>query len=117
MDTGKEVLFALPLVKIIFSLGDIGCQCGDDHRHIDVIANFPVGFSTPSSNPPACLEGVQVVATETSVSEIGIFASATSNFYIVILDRMKKKKYNLFVGNIGHFDTEINLARLGAWKA
>ena len=65
----------------------------------------------------ACLEGVQVVATETVVSEIDIFASSTCNFYIVILDRMKKKKYNPIVGNIGHFDNEINLARLGAWKA
>ena len=32
MDTGKEVLFALPLVKIIFSLDATGCQCGDAHR-------------------------------------------------------------------------------------
>ena len=65
----------------------------------------------------ACLEGVQVVATEIVVSEIGIFASSTCNFYIVILDRMKKKKYNPIVGNIWHFDNEINLARMGAWKA
>ena len=58
----------------------------------------------------ACLEGVQVVATETVVSEIDIFASFTCNFYIVILDRLKKKK-------AGHFDNEIKMARFGAWKA
>ena len=29
----------------------------------------------------------------------------------------QEEKYNPFVGNIGHFDNEINLARLGAWKA
>ena len=60
----------------------------------------------------ACLAGVQVVATETDVSEIDIFASSTCNFNIVISDRMKKKKYNPIVGNIGHFDSEIDLARL-----
>ena len=53
----------------------------------------------------------------TGVSETDIFASSTCNFNIVTLDRMKKKKYNPIVGNIGHFDDEIDLARLGAWKA
>ena len=42
------------------------------------------------------------------VSESDIFVSSTCNFNIVTLDRMKKKKYNLIVGNIGHFDNEIN---------
>ena len=60
----------------------------------------------------ACLEGVQVVATETVVSEIDIFASSTSNFNIVSLDRTKKDKYNPIVGNIGHFDNEIDLIGL-----
>ena len=58
-----------------------------------------------------------MVATETVVSVIDIFASSTCNFHIVTLDRMKKKKYNPIVGNIGHFDNEFDLARLGAWKA
>ena len=44
-----------------------------------------------------------MVATETVVSEIDILASSTCNFYIVMLDRTKKKKYSPFVGNIGHF--------------
>ena len=41
----------------------------------------------------------------------------TCYFNIVTLDRMKKKKYNPTVGNIGHVDVKIDLARLGAWKA
>ena len=41
--------------------------------------------------------------------------STTGNFNTIILDSVK---VNIaFVGNIGHFDNEINLARLGAWKA
>ena len=36
---------------------------------------------------------------------------------IVTLDRMKKQKYNPIVGNIGHVDVVIDLARLGSWKA
>ena len=58
-----------------------------------------------------------MVATETGVPEMVIFASSTCYFNIVTLDRMKKKKYNPIVGNIGHVDVEIDLARLGAWKA
>ena len=40
----------------------------------------------------ACLEGVQVVATETVVSEIDILTSSTCNFYIVILDEHEEEK-------------------------
>ena len=58
-----------------------------------------------------------MVATETGVLEMVIFASSTCYFNIVTLDRMKKKKYNPTVGNIGHVDVEIDLARLGAWTA
>ena len=53
------------------------------------------------------LEGVQV---ETTVSEIAIFVSSTSNFNIIALEHMKKLKNNTFVGNTRHFDNEIDSA-------
>ena len=56
-----------------------------------------------------------MVATETGVPEMVIFASSTCYFNIVTWDRMKKYKYNPIVGNIGHVDVEIDLARLGSW--
>merc|ERR1711865_805927 len=44
------------------------------------------------------------------VGEIDIFTSATGNFDIITLAHMKKMKNNAIVGNIGHFDNEIDMA-------
>merc|ERR1712110_1391176 len=60
----------------------------------------------------ACMEGFQVVALESVVGEIDIFTSATGNFNILTLEHMKKMKNNAIVGNIGHFDNEIDMAGL-----
>merc|ERR1712072_1038260 len=60
----------------------------------------------------ACMEGFQVAALESVVGEIDIFTSATGNFNIITLEHMKKMKNNAIVGNIGHFDNEIDMAGL-----
>merc|ERR1712218_548324 len=49
---------------------------------------------------------------ESVVGEIDIFTSATGNFNIITLEHMKKMKNNAIVGNIGHFDNEIDMAGL-----
>merc|ERR1712226_1066126 len=53
-----------------------------------------------------------VVTMESVVHEIDIFTSATGNFNIITLEHMKKMKNNAIVGNIGHFDNEIDMAGL-----
>ena len=60
----------------------------------------------------ACMEGFQVVKMEDVVGEIDIFTSATGNFDIITVEHMKKMKNNAIVGNIGHFDNEIDMAGL-----
>ena len=60
----------------------------------------------------ACTEGFQVVTIEEVVGEIDIFTSATGNFDIITLEHMKKMKNNAIVGNIGHFDNEIDMEGL-----
>merc|ERR1739848_723784 len=60
----------------------------------------------------ACMEGFQVAALESVVSEIDIFVSTTGNFNIIRLEHMKNMKNNAIVGNIGHFDNEIDMAGL-----
>merc|ERR1711930_29011 len=57
-------------------------------------------------------EGFQVVTLESVVGEIDIFTSATGNFNIITLEHMKKMKNNAIVGNIGHFDNEIEMENL-----
>merc|ERR1712063_7741 len=58
----------------------------------------------------ACMEGFQVVTMDEAVSYADIFVSSTGNFNIITLDHMKKMKNNAIVGNIGHFDNEIDMA-------
>merc|ERR1711865_456061 len=60
----------------------------------------------------ACMEGFQVVRMEDVVGEVDIFTSATGNFDIITLAHMKNMKNNAIVGNIGHFDNEIDMAGL-----
>merc|ERR1712211_138817 len=60
----------------------------------------------------ACMEGFQVVTLESVVGEIDIFTTTTGNFNIITLEHMKKMKNNAIVGNIGHFDNEIDMAGL-----
>merc|ERR1712119_217886 len=57
----------------------------------------------------ACMEGFQVVTLESVVGEIDIFTTTTGNFKIITLEQMKK---NAIVGNIGHFDNEIEMQQL-----
>merc|ERR1712109_366478 len=54
----------------------------------------------------------QVVRMEAVVGEIDIFVSTTGNKDIITLDHMKKMGNNAIVGNIGHFDNEIEMERL-----
>merc|ERR1712066_528752 len=60
----------------------------------------------------ACMEGFQVVALESVLGEADIFVSTTGNFNIITVEHMKKMKNNAIVGNIGHFDNEIDMAGL-----
>merc|ERR1712151_121373 len=57
----------------------------------------------------ACMEGFQVVTIESVLSEADIFVTTTGNFQIITLEHMKN---NAIVGNIGHFDNEIQMAEL-----
>merc|ERR1712094_32329 len=58
------------------------------------------------------MEGFQVVTMESVINEMDIFVTTTGNFNIIRLENMKKMKNNAIVGNIGHFDNEIEMEEL-----
>merc|ERR1712064_179832 len=60
----------------------------------------------------ACMEGFQVVKIESVLSEVDIFVTTAGNFQIITLEHMKGMKNNAIVGNIGHFDNEIEMEAL-----
>merc|ERR1712057_142547 len=95
---------------LICGYGDVGKGCAFAMRGAG--ARVLISECDPICALQACMEGFQVVTMESVVGEIDIFTSATGNFNIVTLDLMKKMKNNAIVGNIGHFDNEIDMAGL-----
>ena len=58
----------------------------------------------------ACMEGIPVITLEDAIEkEFDIFITTTGNKGIIMLEHMKKMKNNAIVGNIGHFDNEIDM--------
>merc|ERR1711903_412628 len=95
---------------LVCGYGDVGKGCAFALRGGG--ARVLVTECDPICALQACMEGFQVVTMEECVGEIDIFTSATGNFKIITLDHMKKMKNNAIVGNIGHFDNEIDMAGL-----
>jgi adenosylhomocysteinase len=95
---------------LICGYGDVGKGCAFAMRGAG--ARVLVTEIDPICALQACMEGFQVVTMESVVGEIDIFTSATGNFDIITLAHMKKMKNNAIVGNIGHFDNEIDMAGL-----
>merc|ERR1739845_121854 len=92
---------------LVCGYGDVGKGCAFALRGGG--ARVLVTECDPICALQACMEGFQVVTLESVVGEIDIFTSATGNFNIITLDHMKKMKNNAIVGNIGHFDNEIDM--------
>merc|ERR1719410_1299664 len=95
---------------LICGYGDVGKGCAFALRGAG--ARVLVTEIDPICALQACMEGFQVVTMESVVGEIDIFTSATGNYKIITLEHMKKMKNNAIVGNIGHFDNEIDMAGL-----
>jgi len=63
----------------------------------------------------ACMEGFTVATLEDVVEDADIFITTTGNKNIIMAEHMHKMKNNAIVGNIGHFDNEIDMAGLYAF--
>merc|ERR1712196_136440 len=95
---------------VICGYGDVGKGCAFAMRGAG--ARVLVTECDPICALQACMEGFQVATMDDVVGEIDIFVSTTGNFKIITLESMKKMKNNAIVGNIGHFDNEIEMAEL-----
>merc|ERR1711886_14273 len=93
---------------LIAGYGDVGKGCAFAMRGAG--ARCLITEIDPICALQACMEGFQVVTLESVVGEMDIFVSSTGNFNIITVEHMKKMKNNAIVGNIGHFDNEIDMA-------
>jgi len=92
---------------VICGYGDVGKGCAAAMR-----ANGCVVYVTeidPICALQACMEGYTVATLEDVVATADIFITTTGNKGILMADMMKKMKNNAIVGNIGHFDNEIDM--------
>jgi adenosylhomocysteinase len=64
----------------------------------------------------AAMEGYEVVTMEDAAPKADIFVTATGNVDVITLDHMKAMKHRAIVCNIGHFDSEIQIASLRNFK-
>lgn len=97
---------------VICGFGDVGKGCAQAMK-----AAGAVVFVTevdPICALQASMEGFQVVRLDTVVATADIFITTTGNKDIILVNDMKKMKNNAIVGNIGHFDNELDLAGLMA---
>ncbi len=63
----------------------------------------------------ATMEGYSVAPLEDVLENVDIFITTTGNKDIVMAHHLSKMKNNAIVGNIGHFDNEIDMAGITSW--
>jgi adenosylhomocysteinase len=97
-------------IALVAGYGDVGKGCAFALRGSG--ARVLITEIDPICALQACMEGFQVVTMEDCVSYADIFVSSTGNYDIITIEHMKKMKNNAIVGNIGHFDNEIDMAGL-----
>merc|ERR1719230_125043 len=95
---------------VVCGYGDVGKGCAFAMRGAG--ARVIVTEIDPICALQATMEGFEVNTLENVIGEADIFISATGNFKIITLELMKKMKNNAIVGNIGHFDNEIEMEQL-----
>src|SRR5438270_515245 len=97
-------------VAVICGYGDVGKGCAQSLRGQG--ARVVITEIDPICALQAVMEGYQVVTLDELVGQADIFVTATGNRDIITADHMARMKHNAIVGNIGHFDNEIDMAGL-----
>jgi adenosylhomocysteinase len=97
-------------VAVVCGYGDVGKGCAESLRGQG--ARVVVTEIDPICALQAAMDGYQVATIEDMVGQADIFISATGNYGIITADHMAAMKHQAIVGNIGHFDNEIDMAGL-----
>jgi len=97
-------------VAVVCGYGDVGKGCAESLRGQG--GRVIVTEIDPICALQAAMDGYQVATLEDVVASADIFVSATGNFHIITAEHMGKMKHQAIVGNIGHFDNEIDMAGL-----
>ena len=97
-------------VAVVFGYGDVGKGCAESLRGQG--ARVIVTEVDPICALQAAMDGYQVATIDDVVETADIFITATGCFNVITNEHMARMKHQAIVGNIGHFDNEIDMAGL-----
>ncbi len=101
-------------VAVVCGYGDVGKGSAQALRALS--AQVWVTEVDPICALQAAMEGYRVVTMDEAASQADIFVTATGNYHVITHEHMKRMKNNAIVCNIGHFDSEIDIASLKQYK-
>ncbi len=99
-------------VVVVCGYGDVGKGCADSLRGQG--ARVIVTEIDPICALQAAMDGFQVATLDEVVGQADIVITATGCFHVLTASQMARLKHQAIVGNIGHFDNEIDMAGLAA---
>ncbi|HEX4397855.1 MAG TPA: adenosylhomocysteinase [Trebonia sp.] len=109
INRGTDVLIG-GKVALVCGYGDVGKGCAESLRGQG--ARVIITEIDPICALQAAMDGYQVTTIEDALPDVDIFVTTTGNKDIITADHMAKMKHQAIVGNIGHFDNEIDMAGL-----
>ncbi|HEU5156239.1 MAG TPA: adenosylhomocysteinase [Streptosporangiaceae bacterium] len=109
INRGTDVLIG-GKVAVVCGYGDVGKGCAQSLRGQG--ARVIITEIDPICALQAAMDGYQVTTLEDVVETADIFVTATGNFNVITAEHMNRMKHQAIVGNIGHFDNEIDMAGL-----
>ena len=101
-------------VVVVAGYGDVGKGCASSMRSYG--ARVIVTEIDPICALQAAMEGFEVKTMEDALDEGNIYVTTTGNKDVITAEHMAKMKNQAIVCNIGHFDNEIQVARLEKWE-
>ena len=101
-------------IAVVLGYGDVGKGCAQAFKGMG--ATVWVTEIDPICALQAAMEGYRVVDMNEACSQGDIFVTTTGNMNVIDHDHMVKMKNEAIVSNIGHFDSEINIASLEKYE-
>ncbi|ATD71890.1 MULTISPECIES: adenosylhomocysteinase [Gordonia] len=109
INRGTDVLIGGKKV-LICGYGDVGKGCAESLAGQG--ARVQVTEIDPINALQALMDGYDVVTVEDAIGDADIVITSTGNLGIITIDHMRQMKHQAILGNIGHFDNEIDMAGL-----
>ncbi|MGW8183309.1 MAG: adenosylhomocysteinase [Burkholderiales bacterium] len=101
-------------IALVAGYGDVGKGCAQSLRGLGAVVW--VTEIDPICALQAAMEGYRVVTLDYAADKADIFVTATGNLRVISHEHMKRMKHNAIVANIGHFDSEIDIAGLKQYR-